>query len=216
MEFTPFDKIPRLSRDCVITEKIDGTNAQIFWDQVLGPWEGYESDQEAYEATNGVPLLYTSVEGHKAALWVGSRNRWIYPGSDNFGFAKWVLENFEQLTRLGIGHHFGEWWGSGIQRGYGLQNGEKRFSLFNTRRWAPDRDKDKFPEDPPACCGVVPVLNRGLFDTSTVESVLAELELGGSVVSPGFMNPEGIIIYHEAARQLFKKTIEKDESPKGG
>ena len=28
-EFQTFNKIPRLSRDCVITEKLDGTNAQI-------------------------------------------------------------------------------------------------------------------------------------------------------------------------------------------
>lgn len=27
--FIPFDKIPRLKRGCVITEKIDGTNAQV-------------------------------------------------------------------------------------------------------------------------------------------------------------------------------------------
>ena len=30
MKFEKFDKIPRLSRDIVITEKIDGTNAQIY------------------------------------------------------------------------------------------------------------------------------------------------------------------------------------------
>jgi hypothetical protein len=29
MEFTPFPKLARLSREIVITEKIDGTNAQI-------------------------------------------------------------------------------------------------------------------------------------------------------------------------------------------
>jgi hypothetical protein len=29
MEFTPFDKTPRLNRECAVTEKIDGTNAQI-------------------------------------------------------------------------------------------------------------------------------------------------------------------------------------------
>lgn len=29
MEFKEFNKIARLSRECVITEKIDGTNAQI-------------------------------------------------------------------------------------------------------------------------------------------------------------------------------------------
>lgn len=29
MEFQGFQKIPRLSRECIITEKIDGTNAFI-------------------------------------------------------------------------------------------------------------------------------------------------------------------------------------------
>ena len=29
------------------------------------------------------------------------------------------------------------------------------------------------------------------------------------------MNPEGIIVYHAAARSLFKVTVEKDEEPKG-
>lgn len=28
-EFKPFPKMPRLSRECIITEKIDGTNASI-------------------------------------------------------------------------------------------------------------------------------------------------------------------------------------------
>lgn len=29
MKFQPFNKIPRLSRGCIITEKIDGTNASV-------------------------------------------------------------------------------------------------------------------------------------------------------------------------------------------
>ena len=29
-EFTAFPKMPRLSRDIIITEKLDGTNAQVF------------------------------------------------------------------------------------------------------------------------------------------------------------------------------------------
>ena len=37
------------------------------------------------------------------------------------------------MTFLVPGRHFGEWWGSGIQRGYGLD--EKTFSLFNAYRW---------------------------------------------------------------------------------
>ena len=55
---------------------------------------------------------------------------------------------------LGVGQHFGEWWGFGIQRGYGLH--ERRFSLFNTGRWSD-------PAVRPACCGVVPVLADGDF-----------------------------------------------------
>jgi len=191
MQFEGFDKIPRLSRNCVITEKIDGTNAQIFIPDLLDDFPANEP------------------------FWVGSRNRWITPDKDNFGFARWAFEHAEELLKLGPGRHFGEWWGSGIQRGYGLQNGEKRFSLFNVRRWAPDRDKDKFPADTPACCGVVPVLYRGLFDTAAANNVMVNLAHGGSHAAPGFMNPEGIIIYHEAAGQLFKKTVECDESPKG-
>ena len=30
IEFVGFNKIPRLTRGCVVTEKIDGTNAQVF------------------------------------------------------------------------------------------------------------------------------------------------------------------------------------------
>ena len=175
MDFPEFDKIARLSRNCVVTEKIDGTNASI------------------YIAEDGQILT-------------GSRTRWIRPDDDNFGFSKWAYANAEELQKLGPGMHYGEWWGSGIQRNYGLK--EKRFSLFNTARWSDDAVR-------PICCGVVPVLYSGIFDTTNVLRALRELEEGGSVAAPGFMKPEGVVIWHEAARQYFKKTIEKDEAPKG-
>lgn len=173
VDFVPFDKIPRLSREIVVTEKIDGTNASI-------------------TITEDGQFL------------TGSRNRFITPESDNYGFSRWAHENKEELLTLGPGTHFGEWWGSGIQRGYGLK--EKRFSLFNVHRWAENR---------PSCCSVVPLLYRGIFDTQQIDLIIAELEMYGSVAAPGFAKPEGIIIFHTASRQLFKKTVEKDESPKG-
>ena len=182
-EFVGFNKIARLSRKCVITEKIDGTNAQIFI-------------------------------GDDGEFLVGSRTRWITPENDNHGFAKWAMEHKEELLLLGPGRHFGEWWGSGIQRGYGLPNGEKRFSLFNTNRWGKDRDIEKYPDDCPSICHVVPILRDGIFDTDMVRDALFHLEKDGSTAAPGFMKPEGIVIYHTAANILFKKTIEKDESPK--
>lgn len=134
----------------------------------------------------------------------GSRTRWITPQSDNFGFAQWVVTNAQDLVALGEGKHFGEWYGKGIQRGYGLN--EKRFALFNVSRWN--------TENIPSCCTVVPTLYRGMFDTSVAEYWIDNLNKHGSVAVPGFMSAEGIIVYHIAAGIGFKKTIKDDESPK--
>lgn len=176
MEFQEFPKIARLSRLCTITEKIDGTNASIYIPEVPGE-----------------PVLF------------GSRTRWITPENDNYGFARWATEHLEELQQLGPGHHFGEWWGKGIQRGYNVS--DKRFSLFNTKRWN--------AENVPACVSVVPVLYNGLFTTEAVAEILKKLETEGSVAAPGFGLPEGVIIWHDAARVFFKKTILKDEAYKG-
>jgi hypothetical protein len=67
----------------------------------------------------------------------GSRNRWITPEDDNFGFSRWANENKNELMKLGIGFNYGEWIGGKIQRGYGLK--EKRFYLFNTFKWVDKR-----------------------------------------------------------------------------
>lgn len=194
-EFKEFPKIARLSRECIITEKIDGTNGQVFI-------------------------------GEDGEFLVGSRSRWITPEVDNHGFAKWAYDHKNELMKLGPGRHFGEWWGSGIQRGYGLQKGEKRWSLFNVSRWClagkepqriPSADPriEKYQEVLPECCGLVPVLFRGTFSSEDCEDALDWLARNGSLASPGFMKPEGIICFHVAANIGFKKTIEKDEEPKG-
>lgn len=138
----------------------------------------------------------------------GSRTRWLSMQDDNFGFWRWCNEHTDELLTLGPGTHFGEWWGSEIQRGYGLTKGEKRFSLFNTSRWSDDATR-------PACCHCVPVLYAGMFDQGAIMTALHALEANGSVASPGFMKPEGVIVWHTAARIYFKKTIFKDEEWKG-
>lgn len=192
-EFLEFPKIARLSREIVVTEKIDGTNSQLLITE------------------NGEMLI-------------GSRTRWITPKEDNYGFAAWAESNKEQLLKLGPGRHFGEWWGSGCQRGYGLQNGDKRFSLFNVVRWAKHGTEpkiistidgvDKYQDVLPEICSLVPELYRGVFDTQKIDWALHDLKLNGSYASKGFMKPEGIIIFHIAGNIGFKKTIEKDELPK--
>lgn len=172
-DFIPFPKVARLFRNVVITEKIDGTNACV-----------HVADD------------FTTVTA-------ASRSRWITPQDDNHGFAKWVAAHAEELRELGPGFHFGEWWGSGIQRGYGLK--EKRFSLFNSHRWTEKR---------PACCGVVPVLAQHTMSTGVILDALESLRVNGSVAAPGFMKPEGIVIYHTASDQLFKVTLDNDTLPK--
>ena len=165
-EFVPFPKIPRLNTGCTVTEKIDGTNAAVVID----------------------------ADGNITAQ---SRNRIITPGklTDNAGFAGWVEANKEDLAKLGEGVHFGEWWGIGIQRGYGLA--EKRFSLFNAQRWTLNTLR-------PECCSVVPVLYEGDFDTAKLNAVQTMLGATGSVAAPGFMNPEGTIVFVHTSRQMFK------------
>ena len=205
-EFCEFPKIPRLSRECVVTEKIDGTNASIHIEQWTGlcPGDGEEQDGSLCVFLDGEPPAY--------ALRVGSRTRWITPKDDNYGFARWIYDHRVELIRgLGEGHHFGEWWGGGIQRKYGLT--DKRFSLFNANRWSLDPQGDK-QQKPPQCCYVVPVLYRGMFETNKIRECLESLRLLGSVAAPGFMRPEGVVIYHVAGGLYFKKTIEKDDEPK--
>lgn len=217
MEFVEFQKIARLSRDCVVTEKIDGTNAQVF----IAPLD---------ELTHAglTALVTTEVDRELVGMMVGSRSRYLTLTEDNFGFAKWAWSHALELFTLGPGRHFGEWWGSGIQRGYGLPQGEKRFSLFNVARWhehgremfishpADPRQPQKLSDECPACCHVVPVLYRGSFDSMMghVDDILSHLVEDGSVASCGFDKPEGIVIFHTAGGYLFKKTIEKDDEPK--
>lgn len=174
--FQGFPKIPRLNREVVVSEKIDGTNAQVLIEQ------------------DGTFL-------------VGSRTRWIKPESDNYGFAGWCYAYRDELMKLGPGSHFGEWWGLGINRNYGLK--EKRFSLFNTYRWDDAVGVDRSIR--PACCGCVPILYQGPFSEQRIKDCLESLKVNGSRAVPGFMKPEGIVIFHTAANSCFKVTIEGDE-----
>lgn len=167
-QFEKFPSIRRLSREIIVTEKLDGTNAMV--------WVDGEGD-----------------------VWAGSRNRWITPEDDNMGFARWVEEHRDEFAKLEPCLLRGEWWGQGIQRGYGLK--EKRFSLFNVEKYRTDR---------PDCCDVVPELYRGIFDTRVIDEVLKNLEASGSIAAPGFMRPEGLVVFHVPSGHLFKKTLGDD------
>lgn len=92
LEFKEWPKIPRFEGvTCVITQKIHGTNAQIF------------------------------IDTEDMTVTAGSRTRWLTPEHDNYGFAAWVRNHQHLLIDiLGPGRHYGEWAGPGINSGEGL------------------------------------------------------------------------------------------------
>jgi hypothetical protein len=204
MVFQAWPKTPRLFKGpMVITEKIDGTNAAV----VIIP----ESDEP--NPTDGI-----YIDGHW--VYAQSRTRLIplrargmddigWRKRDNAGFGEWVRAYAPNLVaELGPGYHYGEWWGNGIQRGYGLQKGDKRFSLFNTKRWGYLEDPYQAPNIPGL--GVVPVIEQYEFDTEVIREAFAELMGGGSYAAPGFMEPEGLVVYHAASDQVYKVTENGD------
>ncbi len=91
-EFQGWSKTPRLMKNMVITEKIDGSNAQI----LIGE-DG-------------------SVHAGSRKRWVTSTDdnhdfgRWVEENQD------------ELRRILGKGRHFGEWWGQGINRHYDMEH----------------------------------------------------------------------------------------------
>lgn len=215
--FQVFAKIPRLNRDIVITEKIDGTNAAIGIGEPVGTMHSIDT----LEGT-----VFWPIKGG-GQVWAQSRTRIITPEEDNYGFARWVQEHADMLrATLGPGLHFGEWWGKGINRGYGLN--EKRFSLFNIAKWEDDQaSKDSLAaaRDAGVSIDTVPVLYRGGWITGIMHEHPGEFAPQlyleylknspmGSPASPGFMQPEGIVVFHKAGGVLFKATIENDEKHK--
>ena len=185
--FKAWPKIPRLENEVYhITEKIDGTNAAIIIQDLTN----------LPEKKVVPPLITHSIDGITYCIWAQSRTRLITPEDDNFGFAKWVQENAKQLIQdLGVGYHYGEWWGKGINRGYGLE--ERRFSLFN-----PNKHSD-------VCCHVpkiAAVSAEALIET--IQDEIEQLKMG-SYAAPGYMRPEGLVIYAEKAKTYWKVIIDK-------
>jgi len=186
--YPAFGKIPRHRRSITITEKIDGSNGLIFIEQHPEILDEYH-------------------------IRAGGRNRWLAPGkeTDNHGFAQWVETNKATLAQdLGPGHHYGEWWGNGINRGYGLARGDKRFSLFNVTRWFETQFLTPSLGHVPAMSGNIPWEKA----ETSIEEALVHLREVGSWAAHGYMNPEGIIIFKHSNNTLSKITLERDDEYK--
>jgi hypothetical protein len=208
-DYPAFGKIPRLNRDIVVTEKMNGTNGLI---------SIRKSEPGDPMPGNYIDVSGTDTHGTLFDVVAGSRNRWLFASKsgDNFGFAQWVHQNALALwLTLGEGLHYGEWFGSGIQgNNYGLAKDERRFALFNTSRWTHDAVSAGVEG-----LTVVPVLYDGPFNQYEIQVALGRLRLNGSLWSrlhlqQAHREAEGVIVYHVASRQYFKVTSKNDEAPK--
>ncbi len=129
---------------------------------------------------------------------VQSRNRLITPLDDNYGFAGWVSDNWEELKSLGDGYHYGEWAGLGIQKNPRKLDG-KYFYLFNTYRW------NKGNPNLPSICKVVPILYEGDSFPNIGRAVMLDLEKQSA--KDGY-KAEGVVIWYHKGRRYEKYTFE--------
>jgi hypothetical protein len=194
VDFKAYPKTHRIGTEqYTITEKVDGTNGVV-----------YVHKAKPADFRVGKDRSYVKA---------GSRSRWLEDdGSkkwDNHGFGEWVMENERALIELPEGFHYGEWYGRGINRNYGLK--DRRFMLFDYARY------DKLITN-----------NNILGDLIETETVLADvvtydylsiaiklnsacLSVEGSVHVRGFSDPEGLIIRSKLRPAVYKYIIRKDE-----
>jgi hypothetical protein len=213
-DYPSFGKIPRFHRDCMITEKLDGSNGLVEISRV----------PDGAGHVQGAGIFPVDTPEGTCLVRAGSRNRWLTPEQDNYTFSRWAGENATELVKLGEGRHYGEWFGKGIQRGYGLP--DRRFALFNAARWFDPRNRDGshfnqfLPnvEQCPEVVTVVPILSINGADilNAAVELIRGGMESTGSIAVPGFPNPEGIMVFHMAGRHFYKILFDGDNVPKGG
>ena len=54
-----------------------------------------------------------------------------------------------------------------------------------------------------------------MFASNVVDDIMQKLKEDGSSFAKGFMNPEGVVVYHQAIKKMFKVTYDYDKTGKG-
>ncbi len=211
--YSSFPSIERLENIyCIISEKVDGTNGLI---EIHNPGSGCSSEQ-----CTAFPCGVKDCS-EEPVIKFGSRNRYITFNDDNAGFANFfrhyearfkdvaadiVLKELkvsgETLTECQEQYPlriYGEWFGSGIQRGYGLK--DKFFMPFSTF-YAEKLIEYQVPNI------VKPnIMYTGKFSQEIANTCMQTLT-NGSLVIPEFKRPEGIVIHFPKYNFRLKQTFE--------
>lgn len=191
--FEAWPKTKRLFRKVTVTEKIDGTNACVV----------FEEDGKMFVQSRNRIITPDSDNAGFAA--------WAYKNQD------------ELFNILGKGRHYGEWWGQGIGRKYNMDHkvfsvfntagwyrvDDGEMNSMSTRA-AISSIWDQIY--------VVPTLYEGVFSEDAIRQAAHSLYVGGSVASENygkeFDKPEGVCVYFREIDTVMKYTFDKNDQHK--
>ena len=221
--YASFPSIERLENIyCVISEKVDGTNGLIEVAKVgkIGV---------DIETNSAFPSFTYNTE---TQVRFGSRNRYITFNNDNAGFANFFRHYETKLKDIAKdiivaanseasqtnekpteGYPFriyGEWFGRGIQRDYGLKD---KFFMPFSYFYAEKLIEYQVPNI------ITPnVMYTGKFSMEVVNTCMQQLKLNGSGLVKDYKQPEGIVIFFPKYNFRLKETFDgakwKDVVPK--
>lgn len=197
-EFRKFASIPRLFRQCVVTEKIDGTNALV-----------HVSEDGTVRAGSRSRWITPEDDNMGFAAWVRDHAEELRALDPGYHYGEWW------------GHKIQRGYGLNERRFSLFNTGRWHQHDKEPRPIIPGdpRQEIKFTTAAPTCCHVVPVLWTGdIFSGGRGPSeyhllpvnLLIDLLKGGSVAAPGYDNPEGVVVYHETSGNLYKWTLGGD------
>ena len=193
-EFIRFPKIARYSRDVIVTEKIDGTNASVF----IG---------DDGEFLTGSRTRWVTPEDDNLGF-----SKWAHEHKDEL-LALGPGRHFGEFWGFKIQRTYGLKEGD---RRFSLFNVTRWCLHGQEPQQIPTGDprQVKMQSVLPPCVGLVPVVWRGNFDDLDLSEILDHLKSVGSYAMPGFERPEGVVVYHVASNTCFKKTMDDDGQPK--
>ena len=193
IQFAPFSKMARLSREVLITEKIDGTNGTVYIDDDLNVF-----------AASRKRWITPEDDNFGFAAWVQENTEELRKLGKGWHRGEWWGQGIQR--KYGLDH-----------KRFSLFNVARWHLHGEEAQVIPCADPRivKHTEELPSCCHLVPLLYRGEFDTGEVNYQIHHLRLHGSKAARGFMKAEGIVVFHIAGNVGFKKTVENDNQPKG-